>query len=77
MVTDQNLLETVGAKVGNVTWGQMIAIALIRKAAKGNERAAEIIFDRTRGQGKVAFCSAIGQQSAPLQHGYVNEPITA
>jgi Family of unknown function (DUF5681) len=49
-VKDPNLLETVGAKVGDVTWGQMIAIALIRKAAKGNERAAEIIFDRAEGK---------------------------
>jgi Family of unknown function (DUF5681) len=49
-VTDQNLLKTVGAKVGDVTWAQMIAIALIRKAAKGNERAAEIIFDRAEGK---------------------------
>src|SRR5262249_1017773 len=51
-VTDPNLLEMVGAKVGDVTWAQMIAIALIRKAAKGNERAAEIIFDRTEGKVK-------------------------
>jgi Family of unknown function (DUF5681) len=49
-VTDQNLLETIGAKVGDVTWAQMIAVALIRKAAKGNERAAEIIFDRAEGK---------------------------
>jgi hypothetical protein len=49
-VTDQNLLETVGGNVGDVTWAQMIAIALIRKAAKGNERAAEIIFDRAEGK---------------------------
>jgi hypothetical protein len=46
--TDQNLLKTVGAK--NVTWAQMIAVALIRKAAQGNERAAEIIFDRAEGK---------------------------
>jgi hypothetical protein len=49
-VTDQNLLKTVGGNVGDVTWAQMIAIALIRKAAKGNERAAEIIFDRAEGK---------------------------
>jgi hypothetical protein len=49
-VTDQNLLKALGAKVEDVAWAQMIAIALIRKAAKGSERAAEIIFDRAEGK---------------------------
>jgi hypothetical protein len=68
-VRDQNLLETVGAKVGDVTWAQIIAIALIRKAAKGNERAAEIIFERTEGKVKQPV-SAQEDTPPPVRYDY-------
>jgi len=62
-VTDQNLLRAIGAKMGDVTWAQAIAMALIRKAAKGNERSAEIIFDRTEGRVRQPVCEPAETQS--------------
>lgn len=52
VVADSEILASIDPKLGEITWAQMIAMALIRKAAKGSERAAEIVFERT--EGKVA-----------------------
>ena len=68
-VTDQNLLKSVDAKIGDITWAQMIAIALIRKAAKGNERAAEIIFDRAEGKVRPPLISQL-TEARPVDYDY-------
>ena len=47
VILDREILADTPTRLGEVTWTQIIATALIRKAAKGSERAVEILFERT------------------------------